>query len=179
MEWKDIKNYEGLYMISTSGQVKSLNYNHTHRPHILAVKNHLSGYQTVTLCKKGVNKNKSIHVLVASAFIPNPHNLPVVNHKDGNKKNNNVSNLEWTTYSGNTKHAIDMGLRSDSNMRGCIGACNPLSKKISQYSKSGELIKIWDSLSDAARFYKCRPASITNCCKGRIKSLRGYHWQYF
>lgn len=69
-----------------------------------------NGYQFVCLRKNGNSKKFSVHRLVAEAFIPNPQNLPCVNHIDGNKQNNSVENLEWCTYSENLKHAIDIGL---------------------------------------------------------------------
>jgi hypothetical protein len=175
--WKSILGYEKLYEISNLGNVKSLNYNHTGKPKILALKHHKSGYLTVMLCNNGVKKNKSVHVLVAEAFIENPNSYPCVNHIDGNKNNNNVSNLEWVTHSQNTQHAINTGLRLDSNMRGKQGALNKLSKPVLQYSKDGTFVKKWLSISEAARFYNCSPSTILNCCAGRIKSCKGYIWE--
>ena len=162
--WKSILGYENLYEISNLGNVKSLNYNHTGKPKLLAFKHHKSGYLTVMLCNNGVNKNKSVHVLVAEAFIENSNNCPCVNHIDGNKQNNNVLNLEWVTYSQNTQHAINTGLRLDSNMRGIQGPLNKLSKPVLQFSKNGAFIKRWSSFSEAARFYNCSPSTIQNCC---------------
>ncbi len=175
--WRDIFGYEGLYQISNWGNVKSLNYNHTGKEKTLAKKNHKSGYITVTLCKNGKHKNKSIHVLVATAFIPNQENFPCVNHIDGDKSNNFVGNLEWVTHSQNTRHAIKSGLRTDSNMRGVIGSANKNSRSVIQYTTSGELVKIWSCVSDAARYYCCKPCTITNCTKGRIKTCKGYIWK--
>lgn len=175
--WKDIAGYEGLYQVSNLGNVKSLNYNHTGLPRLLAEKHHKTGYCTVTLCKDGDCKNKSIHILVARAFLPNDESLPCVNHIDGNKGNNNVRNLEWVTYSQNTRHAISSGLRSDCNMRGIKGAANKNSRSVCQYDTSGHLVKIWPCVSDAARFYGCKPCTITNCTKERIKTCKGFIWR--
>ena len=175
--WKDIVGYEGLYQVSNLGRVKSLNYKHTKKEGVLAFKRHKSGYLTVMLCKNGENKNRSIQTLVAGEFIENPENKPCVNHIDGNKENNAVENLEWVTYSENTRHAIRTGLRADCNTRGKVGALNPLSKRVLQYSKSGEFIKEWPCMSDAARFYGCNPALIVNCCAGRHKTVKGYVWK--
>ena len=103
--WCDIIGYEGLYQISTLGRVKSF---HNGGERILKLQIS-SGYYRVNLNKNGNNKNFRVHILVAKAFIPNPKNKPVVNHKDLNPLDCRVSNLEWSTYSENTKHAWDNG----------------------------------------------------------------------
>lgn len=176
--WKDIAGYEGLYQVSNYGKVKSLNYNHTKTEKVLCKKQHKSNYVTVMLCKNGENKNKSIHILVASAFIPNPNSYPCVNHIDGNKKNNNVDNLEWCTHKQNIEHAIKTGLANHYGMLGRTGAKNKLSKKIVQYDLQGNVVNRWDCISDAARFYGVRPGNINNCLSGRNKTYKGYIWRY-
>ena len=110
--WKDIEDYEGLYQVSNLGKVKSL-------PKLVNRKNNSKyltnekilkplsfGYARVILS----NKSYSVHRLVAEAFIPNPNNLPIINHKDGNKQNNCIDNLEWCDYSYNNKEAYRIGL---------------------------------------------------------------------
>ena len=176
--WKDISGYEGLYQVSNCGRVKSLNYNHTKTGKVLCEKHHKSNYVTVVLCKNGVNKNKSIHTLVATAFIENPNNYPCVNHIDGNKRNNNVSNLEWCTHKQNIEHAIKTGLANHFGMLGRTGVKNTLSKKIVQYDLQGNVVNRWDCISDAARFYGIRHGNITNCLRGRNKTYKGYIWRY-
>lgn len=112
--WKPIKDYEGLYEISDCGRVKSLDrwdsLNRLKIGKILNCCDNGSGYMIVNLKAFGKQNIKTIHRLVAEAFIPNPNNLPCVNHKDGNKQNNNVDNLEWCTHSENMKHAFRTGL---------------------------------------------------------------------
>ncbi len=174
--WRDVVGYEGLYQVSNLGQVKSMNYNHTGKPRILSKKRGTTDYLFVSLSKNKIVKNKYIHVMVAEEFIPNG-GLPCVNHIDGNKSNNSAENLEWVTYSQNTRHAIKNGLRADSNMRGITGAANKNSRPVFQYEKSGKLVKIWPCVSEAARFYGCSPCTITNCTKGRIKTCKGYVWR--
>lgn len=118
-EWKDIKGYEGLYMISSLGRVKSLqprggNRNGMPRKgkeHILTPYISSTGYYKVSLVKNNKRSDKRIHRLLASAFIPNPNNKPNINHIDGNKLNNRIDNLEWCTQKENTIHAIETGLR--------------------------------------------------------------------
>ena len=113
-EWKEIKGFEGMYEVSNFGRVKSKErideyisngeiIYRRRREVILYPKLTKTGYLQVTLFKNGKPKYARMHRLVAEAFLPNPENLPVVNHKDGNKLNNDVSNLEWTSYSENTK----------------------------------------------------------------------------
>ena len=121
--WKEIKGYEGYYLISNMGRVKSQSrkiYNdgikgenkfYISEEKIINGRIDPKGYLRVALCKDNKQKDYSIHRLVAIAFIPNPNNKPCVNHKDGNKQNNNVENLEWCTYSENLKHAYKMGLK--------------------------------------------------------------------
>lgn len=176
--WKDIAGYEGLYQISNLGNVKSLNYNHTGNPRLLSPKNHHTGYKLVMLCKNGHKENKTVHALVADAFIPNPEEKPCINHIDGNKGNNTVSNLEWATLSENTRHAIKSNLRADTYMRGMKGSLSPIKKPVLQCDKSGKIIKKWSCISEAARYFQCSPSTIINCCAGRIKSCKGYLWKY-
>ena len=176
--WKDIAEYKGLYQISNLGNVKSLNYNHTKKPKLLTLKHHHSGYVMVVLCNDYGNKNCNIHTLVARAFIPNPENKPYVNHIDGNKANNCVSNLEWVTAKENTSHAIKNNLRLDSNMRGRMGNNSPLKKSVLQCDLVGNVVNKWECISAAARHFNCSPSAIINCCAGRIKSCKGYVWKY-
>lgn len=105
--WKDIKGYEGLYQISSFGRVKSF---YANREKILKFKNNKSGYLYAQLCGKGKNKYYRVHRLVASAFIPNIKKFKEVNHKDGDKTNNYVSNLDWCSMRMNRDHSFKLGL---------------------------------------------------------------------
>lgn len=106
--WKDILNYESLYQISNLGNVKSLNrvtrHDHNLKERILKCRLDSKGYFYVSLCKNATIKNFRVHRLVAIMFITNPKNKPEINHKDGVKINNEVSNLEWVTSSENMQH---------------------------------------------------------------------------
>ena len=110
--WKDIPGFEGRYQVSNIGNIRSLQDNHgNERIQARATWVSSKGYQYVQLFVKDVRHNVSVHHAVASAFIPNPEKKYTVNHKDGNKLNNQVTNLEWMTYSENLKHAHATGLK--------------------------------------------------------------------
>ncbi len=176
-KWLPVPNYEGLYEVSNLGKIKSINYNHTKVEKILAEKSHKSGYKTVVLCKNGEKKNKSIHILVASAFIPNPQKKCQVNHIDGNKSNNCVENLEWVTASENIRHSF-ASLGKKSPNKGRFGKSHYASVQIFQYSLDGKFVRAWDCVSDAARGLNCNPSQILNNAKGRTKTCHGFMWRY-
>lgn len=120
-EWKDIEGYEGFYQVSTHGRVKSLDrlvwdeWNQCYRKYkerILRPGKSKRGYMVVVLSKSGETTPVKVHRLVLSSFSKNPYNKPQVNHKDGDKSNNVLSNLEWATCSENMIHAYKNGLCS-------------------------------------------------------------------
>lgn len=156
-KWLDIAEYEGLYQISSLGRVKSLRNNKILKPSLTTKKEYLG----VSLCKDGKVKRFVIHRLVAKMFIDNPNNYCCVNHKDQNKTNNCVENLEWCTASYNVKY-------SKKNI-----------KKVCQYDMNDNLIKMWDSSYQAKKELKLKSArSIDQCCKGTRKTTYGYKWSY-
>lgn len=132
-EWRPIKGYEGLYEVSNMGRVKSL-----HRSKSVIMKQSMNphGYMFLGLMKDGTRSNKLVHRLVATAFIRNPNNYKAVNHKDGNKKNNTVDNLEWCTSRYNTRHAYHNGLIN----------VDALKKSVILYKRYGE----YKSITEAA-----------------------------
>lgn len=121
-QWKDISGYEGLYAVSNLGRVKSLDRvsDRVRNGKVIAFKvrgrilkqTKATEYPMVTLCKGNKDNYKqpvNVHSLVAKMFIDNPKELPIVNHKDLDKFNNHIDNLEWTTFKGNIQHAVDNG----------------------------------------------------------------------
>lgn len=113
-EWRDIEGFEGFYQVSNIGRVRRLldrHQNSLDRNIILKPQTDRNGYKTVYLSKNNNRKIIHIHRLVAIGFLPNPDNKRCVNHKDGNKANNRVENLEWCTYSENTIHALENRLK--------------------------------------------------------------------
>ena len=118
--WKDVVGFEGRYMVSNLGNVKSIVTNHgkpTDKEVTKRVRSKTCNYHYVQFWRKDKPTHKAVHRLVAEAFIPNPENKPIVNHLDGNKHNNAVTNLEWATHSENHKHAFATGLRSVEDCR--------------------------------------------------------------
>lgn len=188
--WKDIKDYERLYQINNEGEVKALEktiwngQGYLHFPEKIRKLNpDKDGYLNITLSNKGEVKTFKIHRLVAEAFIPNPDNLPEVNHKDGNKTNNNVDNLEWCTRKENQKHAFRIGLINQNgernHMYGKLGADNPNSIPIYQLNKNtGDIIREYDSLASAGRDLGVNTGKICLVCQGKRNSAYGYKWKY-
>ena len=125
------------------------------------------GYRLYTLYIQKKPKAFGAHRLVALMFIPNLEQLPYVNHKDGNPLNNKVSNLEWCTPKYNTQHAIKTGLKKNFNQIAVI-----------KYSKTGEKMQFYLSLSEAAEKNSCSVSKIIEVCKGRRKTTGGYQWRY-
>ena len=164
--WKDIKNYEGCYQVSNLGRVRN-------KIKILSPQISNCGYLRIML----KNKHYSIHRLVAEAFIPNLENKPQVNHIDGNKTNNYVTNLEWVTASENQKHNYKK-LHHKPSMLGKTGSNHIASKHILQFDKNNNYIKKWDSIIEASIKLSISSSCIVNCAKSRRKTAGGYIWRY-
>ena len=134
-------------------------------------------YLMYSISKKGVSKMVLVHRLVAIAFIPNPKNKPVVNHKDGDKKNNNVSNLEWMTRSENSKHAYDMGLTpKPPSWKGKKGYDHNRSIEVKETDIDGNIIK-YGSISEASRARGVSFGSINYYIKNKQANKQGYNYQ--
>ena len=162
----DMEGFEGLYQVSNKGNVKSLvNNNGVSREKILKPEI-VNGYKRVTLYKNKTIKRFLVHRLVAQAFIENPNNYHCVNHKDENKQNNSVENLEWCTHKYNTNY----GTRNEK-------IAESRSKKVYQYSKEGELIAVWKSTRECGR-NGFEQSSVSDCCIGNLKTHKGYIWSY-
>lgn len=142
-QWKDIEDYEGIYQISSHGRVRSFK---NEKIKILKPRINDKGYNTACLRKDGKSKYKLVHRLVAEAFIPNPHNKPQVNHKNANKLDNRVENLEWATAKENTQHAIKLGLRDDN--------INYFKRKVIMMSLDYKIIAVKDCSREMAEYLK-------------------------
>lgn len=184
--WRDIENYPG-YQVSNYGRVRSLNYNHTGQVRVLKPDKDIGNYLRVVLCKNGKSRHYKVHRLVAIAFIPNPLNLPCINHKDCSRQNNFVwinpdgsvdserSNLEWCDYSYNNNYA-------DRNEKISKWRTNNphLSKPVAQYALNGDLVATYPSAHEAARQTGFFRQSINSCCNKRKhhNTAYGYIWKY-
>lgn len=198
--WKDIKGYEGLYQISNFGNIRSLNYKRRKEIHLLKPDKTKNGYLQINLYNKTNKKRHYIHRLVAEAFIPNPNNLPQVNHKDENKENNYVNNLEWCTHEYNTnygnrnknhsekmkkykgenhhlwgKHLSEETRKKMSNsLKGKnVGIDNHASKSVICLTTK----RIFYTITEASKYYDCCRSSISLCCRGKLKSCGKYQGQ--
>jgi hypothetical protein len=169
--WKDIEGYEGLYQISNLGNVRSLNWKKSGERRNLWLKPHNKGYLQVELSKCGVKKCFVVHRLVAGAFIPNPDNLPQVNHIDEIKTNNAADNLEWCTRSYNVRYSLNS---RKSNTRNGSKTNMP----IQQLTIDGDVVKTWRCSRDIFVETGMSDWSISECCRGKRKTAYGYKWQY-
>ena len=228
--YKYIPQYEGLYSIDRSGNVFSHINGKILKPH----PNH-RGYLMVSLYKDGKSKKSTIHKLVAITYIPNPNNLPEIDHIDTNRQNNNVENLRWCTRKENCNNPLSLKHSCDSRKgekhylygkslsketkakmstsrightvsketrqkignanRGHVmseeqkqllselhkgkrmGKENQNAKKVRQYDKYGNFIKLWQCIADASRELVISASSISNCIKGLTKTAGGFIWK--
>ena len=161
--WKDIKDYEGHYQVSNLSRVKSIKFG---KERILKPVTDRHGYLIVGLWKNNKQKTYKVHRLVAEAFLPNPYNLPQVNHKDENPFNNNVNNLEWC----NSKYNCNFGTRIEriSKRR---------SKTVLQYDLEGNFIREWKSTAECGR-NGFNQGHVAACCQGKLKKHKDSIWRY-
>lgn len=160
--WINISASNGLYQISNAGRVRKAETGKTAKYRILT--NHRNQhYYYTTLRISGISKNFLIHRLVAEAFISNPRLCKYVNHIDGDKLNNSISNLEWCTHQENCQHAARIGLIK--------------SKSITQFSLTGKSIKIWRSLKDIQRA-GFNAGNIRQVAIGNRRKADGFIWKY-
>jgi len=166
--WKNVKGYESLYQVNNFGKIKSLRFNR-----LLSGSINSNGYKYMMIKVDGKGKLISLHRLIANTFIPNPENKKCVNHIDGNKLNNDLSNLEWCTYSENAVHAFKINIRTNKK-----GIDNNRSKKVYQYSIDNILINIHGGLREASRNTGLPNKQIWDCCNGLKDFAFNYKWSY-
>lgn len=157
------------YGVSEDGRIYSYITNKLLRPN--------KSKQGYLYFSPGANRKASIHRQVAFAYVPNPNNYPVVNHKDGNKSNNHYTNLEWTTHSQNTKHAFENKLIMPAGL-GRLGKLNARSKPVLQFTLESIFIREWECAYQAEREAGFNSATISEVCNGKHKSHKGYIFKY-
>lgn len=171
--WRDIKDYEGLYKISNLGRIKSLTHYVKHfrgglrlvNGRILTLILDSNGYYIVKLSKNGIIKKYNVHRLIAETFLPNPNNLPQVDHINRIRIDNRIENLRW----------VDLTIQNEN--RDLTPAILTSSKPVEQYLLN-ELIKKYPSAAEASRITNIDSTSIRMCCNGKRKSAGGYIWKY-
>lgn len=178
--WRDIKGYEGLYQVSNYGEVRNMKTNKILKGRIC------TGYFRVALCKNGKMKDFLIHRLVAETFLPNPLNLPFINHKiegpNGKKMNMVIFNedgtidyekttIEWCDHTYNMNYGSRNRIISEKHTNG------KLSKPVLQFTPTGEFVREWPSMAEARRngFWH---GAISACCRGKRKTAYGFIWKY-
>jgi len=169
--WKPVVGFEGYYEVSNLGRVRSLErpgarIRRSYGGKIVKPTDAGQTYRSHCFCVNGKHYMRRLCRVVAEAFIPNPDNLPQVNHKDEDKTNDRADNLEWCDAKYNTNYGTGISRRK-------AKICKP----VSQY-KDGVFIRRFGSLNDAAKEVGVCPESIGKCCKGKVKRIRGYEWRF-
>lgn len=166
--WKPVVGYEGLYEVSNYGNVKSLNWGNRGFEKRMYLKKHNKGYLQVELCKNKSKKMFLVHRIVADAFLENPLKKTQINHKDYNRTNNNVENLEWCTVSENMKHSCLRRKEKPTKRK----------EKILQLDINGNFLRLWDNCISIKKEKGYSQTSIFECCENKRKTAYGYLWRY-
>lgn len=175
--WKNVPDFEDSYEVSNLGRVRTKPHyvrvcgggKRLVQPRIRKLGCGTNGYLQIGCCRESKTKLFLLHRLVAQVFIPNPNNLPEVNHKDEDITNCRADNLEWCT----SKYNANYGTRTQR----CIEN-NPQKRPVNQYTKDGRFIKRWRMINDAARHVGVDGSAITRVCKGKQHTSMGYVWRY-
>lgn len=162
MKWKPVVGFERYYLVSDSGQVQS-----RRRLSPLKPKIDRYGYEAVTLSVNGKSHYVTVHRLVAQAFVPNPYNLPTVNHINECKTDNRAVNLEWMSVVDNDNHGTRNERMADTKCR----------LPVEQLSEDG-VIAVYKGVKDASRKTGINRCDIALCCKNIRKTAGGYRWRY-
>lgn len=184
-EWRDVKGYEGKYMVSNIGRIlskgRSIRTGTGHRlTKDLVMTNMLSryGYPTILLSDTSGKKLKTIHRLVASAFIPNPDNKPCVDHINTIKLDNRVGNLRWATHKENVLNTVTRKKKSDT-FNSKINAGEWVNKPVNQIDLvSGNIVSSFISIKEAMRVTGIDNTLIGKCAKGIFRTAGGYGWEF-
>lgn len=175
--WKDILNYEDLYQVSNLGNVKRKKGYQSKTERMLVHTNNGFNYLSVNLSKNGKKTRFYIHRLVATAFLDNKENKEEVNHIDGVRTNNKLTNLEWVTRSENHHHRYQV-LKQRGVNYGKTGGLNWNSKKVNQLDLDGNIVNTYPAVMEAMRKTGICESNIRGVIYGRSKTAGGYKWEY-
>lgn len=173
--WKAVVGFEGFYEVSNEGRVRSLDrtiidvdgHKRNYKGGLLTPCDAGKGYRNVMLQAEGKRRTPRLCRVVAEAWIPNPDNLPQVNHKDENKANDRADNLEWCSAVYNTNYGTGIRRRAVK-----------ISRKVAQLDLNGNVVAIWKSIREAEAALGIDNSHISRCCRGKLKQTGGYRWQY-
>lgn len=169
--WLPVLGFEGVYEVSSLGQVRN------QKGEILKQgikRTPCTCYKVVHLWKDGAYYTKYVHRLIAEAFIPNPNNLPMINHKDEDGTNNLISNLEWCTREYN----VNYGTAKERRAKKIRGRESEKRKPVLQYDLDGKLVARHNSVADAANSVGCSTNDISKVCLGQRKTAKGFVWKH-
>lgn len=180
LTWYPLKGYEGLYEITQCGMVRVIGNQKAlnsvlgkNGSNVLSQQLTKFGYKKVLLSKDGLRKTYTVHRLVALTFIDNPFNKKTVNHIDGNKTNNNLSNLEWATQSENVLHSFNQ-LGKKSVWLGKKGALSHSAKSVICLQNGF----VFDTVKDAAEFVRTIPSEMSKHLSGKSRKIKGHSFQF-
>ena len=182
--WKPVVGYEGLYEVSSLGRVMSCNLYAHKEPKIMKLSDNGTGYCVVGLSKNGKVKQFLVHRLVAEAFLEKIDGLDLINHKDENKKNNRIENLEWCDKSYNSTYSINRHPERKKMYgtffkgSGYRGKPFKHTLKVRQYTKDNRLIAEFEDVVDANKKTGIKNCAIIACCKGKQHTAFGYVWKF-
>lgn len=166
-EWKEIEGYGGFYFVSNLGRVKSV-VNGEEK--LLTITKMQTGYRKVILTSHGKRRNCTVHRLVAKAFVDGYQDGYTVNHIDENKDNNRADNLEWCSSRENTLKYCENHKQENKPYK--------YFKRVVQFDKDGNTIKVWNSLSEIEKLTGKKQSSILRCCENKGHTAYGYKWRY-
>lgn len=186
--WKDFPGWEGLYQVSTCGNVISLNYKRSGKEKLLRPRLTTYGYLFVTLIHKGRQENWFVHRMVGITFIPRVDGKEFIDHIDGNPLNNHVENLRWCTRKENQNNPVTKARMRIANA-GRVFTKETLEKRgrsiskgkkepVLQYTTDGQFIREWPSIEEASEGTGICRMTISHACRGRVKNPIAFRWKY-
>lgn len=172
---KPVVGFEGCYIVTSDGRIFSVKNGARRERQLVADK---KGYLVISLWASNKEKQCKVHRIVAEAFIPNPEGKRCVNHKDGNKKNNHVSNLEWVTHGENKHHAFAV-LGERHWMKDKHGALCIHHKVVEQIDpKTDKVVAVYNGAQEAHRLTGFSQGNISSVCRGQRRMANGFIWRY-